>query len=74
MIPIAHAEVRVEVVNLHDKDYVMGEDVDDGEDVEGEDGDVDQHAGALVRELGPLHSPQSPLVLMDIHLLYKIGL
>ena len=62
MIPVAHAEVRVEVVNLHDKDYVMGEDVDDGEDVEGED--VDQHAGALVRELGPLHSPQSPLVLM----------
>ena len=53
MIPIAHAEVRVEVVNLYDED-------DDDDD------DVDQHPGAFVDELGPLHCPQTPLVLIII--------
>ena len=55
MIPIAHAEVRVEVVNLYDEDE---DDYDDD--------DVDQHPGAFVGELGPLHCPQTPLVLIII--------
>ena len=53
MIPIAHAEVRVEVVNLYDED-------------DNDDDDVDQHPGAFVGELGPLHCPQTPLVLIII--------
>ena len=55
MIPIAHAEVRVEVVNLHYRD-------DEKEEYD-DDGDIDQHASALVGELGPLYCPQTPLVL-----------
>ena len=72
MIPIAHAQVRVEVVNLHHDGYYDDDDdvdIDDDDDVDDDHGvdddvDVDQHASALVCELGPLHCAQTPLVLI----------
>ena len=63
--------MRVEVVNLHYHDDDGDVDDDDDEEEEGNDDDddtddgddVNQHASALVGELGPLYCPQTPLVL-----------
>ena len=38
--------------------------LDDEKEEYDDDGDIYQHASALVGELGPLYCPQSPLVLI----------
>ena len=53
------------MVNLHyhDDDGDVDDDDDDEEEEYDDGDDVNQHASALVGELGPLYCPQTPLVL-----------
>ena len=54
------------MVNLHYRDDDDCDDEDDEKEEYDDDGDIDQHASALVGELGPLYCPQTPLVLIII--------